>query len=104
MNRNVSILQELQKTNLCGISYWDKSRLVHLDPSRAVEEDALLDVLDRSLAKLTVQQCVLPRVLDLLELTKKLLNLHFTSCDSACLATQNLIDFAHLLGSIKIFD
>lgn len=76
VDRDVGILEEAEKTNLCTIASWSESGLTHLHGGRAIIEDAVLNKLDGLLGELTMEESVFSGVLELVGLKIKVSHSH----------------------------
>lgn len=101
---DISILQELKKSNFGWVANWNVGSGIHLNSSGAVEKDTLLDEFKGDISQLTVEESVLSRVFDLLVLAKELGDLHVTRGNCAGLTNENLVDLTHLLRGVELLD
>jgi len=65
MNRHFSILEEFQKSNFSTISIWNVLCFLHLNLGIAIVQDAIFDKLNSFWRKLTIQESVFSRILNL---------------------------------------
>jgi len=102
MNRYVSILEELEKCDLCSVTDGHERGHIHLNLGFTVVQDSLLDSGQGIWAKLAIEKSVFPGILNSLLLAKEFSHLHLVLGDGPRLAAANLVNSSHLLWGIEL--
>jgi len=78
VDRDISILQEFKESDFSGVTNWNVSSSIHLNSSRAVEQDTLLNEIQGLLAKFAMKKGVLSCVFDLFVFAEELRHFHIS--------------------------